>query len=334
MADRNYSMDTLRTLASFQVVFLHYATWFAVMDPVQYPVPFWAGNIYNTITRVCVPLFVMISGNFLINHYRDLSVRDFFMKRLLRILTPLLFWVLFYTAYLVIEMASRDGGNYSAIIMNVFTGERSLHLWYLYMLIGLYFLTPAIAAVRKVLTEKQFVTAGFLFLIIGMINEAWCARHGIHRLWLVWFVDYLGYYMLGASLANMTMRINKYWYLLIYIVVCIATMFLNEALIVNGITSFRLLTFLSLPTVVESLALYCFFALSEIKANPLSKLAAYTFGIYLVHAFIVSLVFRNLKALMQSMPLITIPAASVLTIGLSLAVTYLLTLNRYTRKVV
>lgn len=334
MADRNYSMDTLRTLAAFLVVFLHYAVWFAVMDPAQSPASFWAGNIFNAITRVCVPLFVMISGNFIINHYRDLSVRDFFTKRMSRIVPPLLFWVLFYTVYLIIEMASRNGGNYGAIIMEAFTGEKSLHLWYLYMLIGLYFVTPAIAAVRKVLTEKQFVTAGFLFLGIGIINEAWCTRYGISRLWLVWFVDYLGFYMLGASLANMAPRINRYWYLLIYALACVAAMFLNYALIINGNKSFTLFTFLSLPTVIETLALYSFFARSEIKVNPLSKIAAYTFGMYLIHAFFVSLVFRNLKALMQSMPFITIPVASVLTIGLSLAITYFLTLSRYAKKVV
>ena len=334
MADRNFSMDTLRTIATFLVVLTHHASWFAAMDPVKLPVHFWTGNIYTAITRVCVPFFVLISGNFILNDRHDMSVTDFYFKRMKRLIPPLLFWTLFYTIYLIIEMASRDGGNYCAIIREAFTGEKSLHLWYLYMLIGLYFVTPAIMAVRKNLTEKQFLIAGCLLLLIGMLNDMWCVMYKINRLWLVWFIDYLGYYMLGASLATITSRLNKYWYLLIFLLTCAAAAFLNYTLAINDIESYYPFANVSTAMIIESISLYAFFLRTEIKANLLSKLAGYSFGIYLVHAFIVSLIFRNLKTVMLSMPLITIPAGAILTFGLSLGITYLLTLNRYTRKVV
>lgn len=171
-------------------------------------------------------------------------------------------------------------------------------------------------------------------LIIGLTDELWHRIYKSNRLWLLWFVDYLGYYMLGASMAARKYSLNKYWYLSFYFITGAAATVINYIMKINNITCYNIHSSLSLTTALETLFLYSFFTLSEIKSNIFSRAAPYTFGIYLFHAMIVSLVFRNFKVLMQSLPFVTIPAASVLTTGLAFALTYLMTRNRFTRKVV
>ena len=58
-------VDVIRTLAIFLVIMLH-----ASIEPTpgfvetaqQATVHFWAMNVYNSLSRVSVPLFVMLSG--------------------------------------------------------------------------------------------------------------------------------------------------------------------------------------------------------------------------------------------------------------------------------
>src|SRR3546814_10576210 len=87
------SMDTARIGACFMVVVLHVAAMnFGVFDN-----QWWASNFYDSLTRSCVPVFLMISGVLLLGKQETLAV--FFRKRFARILPPLLFWSLFYMSW-------------------------------------------------------------------------------------------------------------------------------------------------------------------------------------------------------------------------------------------
>ena len=84
-------LDNSRLIATFAAVFLHVAAGVVVYSNPgsQY---WWAGNIYNSFVRWCVPVFVMVSGALLLNPNKMESMETFYKKRLSRILIPLLFW--------------------------------------------------------------------------------------------------------------------------------------------------------------------------------------------------------------------------------------------------
>ncbi|HCI5633973.1 TPA: acyltransferase family protein, partial [Klebsiella variicola subsp. variicola] len=91
--------NNLRVFSAFAVVMLHVAAGFVggiELSDLNYGNrEWWAGNIYDSVTRWCVPLFVMISGYFLLNKDEPTSV--FFKKRLNKILIPLIFWSVFFS---------------------------------------------------------------------------------------------------------------------------------------------------------------------------------------------------------------------------------------------
>src|SRR3546814_5311212 len=68
------AMDTARIGACFMVVVLHVAAMnFGVFDH-----QWWASNFYDSLTRSCVPVFLMISGVLLLGKQETLAV--FFRK--------------------------------------------------------------------------------------------------------------------------------------------------------------------------------------------------------------------------------------------------------------
>ena len=83
-------IDSLRIFASFFVVIIHTIGIEGKLNNPMDDISWWITNIISTIVNSAVPLFFMVSGFTLIKP--KISPFDFYKKRLLRILTPLLFW--------------------------------------------------------------------------------------------------------------------------------------------------------------------------------------------------------------------------------------------------
>jgi len=139
--NKNYELwvDYIKVYAAFSVVLLHSA------GPLLYKynelphVYWWIGNLYDSFTRVCVPLFFMISGYLLLSKTEKLSV--FFAKRFRRVLVPLVAWSIIYTLwqyyYNSTSLSLTFSSIYGAVLSPVY-----YHLWFLYAIIGLYFVIP------------------------------------------------------------------------------------------------------------------------------------------------------------------------------------------------
>ena len=93
-------------------------------------------NAINSISRICVPVFLMVSGALLLS--KDESIEDFFKKRFLRIIPKFLLFSIFY--YLIdVYYLHHQVHNF---IVSLLQGEVFYHLWYVYMILGIYLLAP------------------------------------------------------------------------------------------------------------------------------------------------------------------------------------------------
>jgi len=122
----NFGIDFARVVACLMVIVVHVAA----TNFYTFSDKWWATNFWDSLTRGCVPLFLMISGALLLN--KDESLGVFIRKRFSKIIPPLLFWSLAYLAL----------NNYRHVepltIMQIFLGPAMYHLWYLYAILGLY----------------------------------------------------------------------------------------------------------------------------------------------------------------------------------------------------
>ena len=93
MKEREYSFDILRVIAMIMVIVIHvsnvYTRSFNFIDSTSYLIAL----IFNTISRVSVPIFFMISGALLLDRKFELKK---YKKRVLKILLLIVVWDILY----------------------------------------------------------------------------------------------------------------------------------------------------------------------------------------------------------------------------------------------
>lgn len=295
--ERNYKMDTLRGIAMMLVIMIHVSAYYVINGFDRLDINFWIGNIFDSFSRIAIPIFLLISGYFLLGRHD--SILGFYKKRMNRILIPVIFWSIFYSVYEPVRnyiINNEWTFNAKLIFNNVILGRPFYHMWYLFMIIGLYLAAPLINKLCLKSSIEQINRAGFVLLLFGLILNIWNDYLGSDGPFILWFIPYLGYFVLGYSLPK-TKPVNKYLLIFIYILSCTLISILSYF----TITKFNHNTYfyhrLSPLVIIGALSVYMWFDQISIKQNILSNFSKYTLGIYLVHAgvldFINRIIFKN-----------------------------------------
>ncbi|HOZ88108.1 MAG TPA: acyltransferase family protein [Bacteroidia bacterium] len=277
----NYNyLDILRFSACFAVILLHYSGSYTYR--IEIPT-FNTGVQYFTITRWCVPVFLMVSGALLLGRNEDMLL--FYKKRLLRILPPFLFWSAVYLGF-KFYLHQID---LNAVPQMLLAGGAEFHLWYVYMILGIILFLPFLTP----WTEKKNKTSILLFVLIWIywlifFNEYSKAAIGLD---LTYFGGYLGYLVLGYYLH--ILPVKKYHWL-------IGILLLGVGLTYSYYTSiqlsYELKTFseynqryLSWNVLLTSAGVFLVakqLVLPSRLMAVVKEVAKYSFSIYLAHIFV------------------------------------------------
>jgi surface polysaccharide O-acyltransferase-like enzyme len=204
----NTSVEIIRVTAIILVVFLH-ATSFPYSIPgditPQIVSNWWTVNIYGGIGPIGLPLFVMLSGFLLLDNKKvNEPLGVFFKKRFTRIGLPMIFWTIFYLAYNIYvwghQFTSKD-------ILQGALGGTYYHLWFLYMLIGLYLVTPILRVVVSHIEWQKFKYLIVLWFI-GTISTPLILTFGAISFNPLMFVfsGWIGYFLLGSFLKEVKIK--------------------------------------------------------------------------------------------------------------------------------
>ena len=142
------NIDIIRIFAFIFIVMLHTLN-------RQYGLDVWMGGY--AVISIGVNLFTMISGYLLLD--KDEPVKDFLKKRLFNIIPLFLVFNVIYMFFYNISPASLLRGKAIA----------APHFWYIYMILGLYLLTPWL---RKVVmyAEKETLWVIVLWFLCNILN--------------------------------------------------------------------------------------------------------------------------------------------------------------------
>ena len=152
---RQCFLDVLRVAATCAVVLLHTIT--GVMDITDmnlYPLEKKVFLAALDLITWCVPVFLMISGYLFLNPNREITFMQMLKKYCRRIVFALF---LFGIPYACLEQIMQERTfrvqMLGESVLLVLQGKTWSHMWYLYLILVLYLMTPAIKAILKKVPE-------------------------------------------------------------------------------------------------------------------------------------------------------------------------------------
>lgn len=349
-------LDVVRFIAMFTVVCCH------CTDPFNfYPgtapnigeIKLW-GAIYGSVLRPCVPLFVMITGALLLPVRGDAST--FYKKRIPRVFYPFLIWSVLYNLFpwitgllglnpqIILDFFPYAGEevmqqsfsvSLEYILMIPFNFSiLAVHMWYIYLLIGLYLYLPVFSAWVEKASERaklMFLLAWGVTLLLPyyyqfVSNYLWgtCSWNSFGMLYA--FAGFNGYLLLGHYLRNLDWSLGKILAIgLPMFVIGYAVTFFGFRYI-TALPEFSdemlelFFTYCSLNVVMMTIPVFMLCKKVNFRSEGIRKaLANLTlcgFGIYMIHYFFTGPSVLLVRAL--GVPLgIQIPVASVFAFGAS-----------------
>lgn len=211
--DINLPVDLIRTAAIVLVILLHAsheATPGLDIMSAQGVQIWWTSNIYNSIASPAVPLFVILTGALLLQPSKaNEPLKVFFKKRVSRIGLPLIFWGIVYFAWRY--FVNGEALTVDAITQGVLAGPY-FHFWYIYLLLGLYLLTPLIRIIVAY-ADWKIIKYFLLVWFVGTSIIPLLALYVQISPQTVWFKQtvfilsgMIGYFILGAYVAKLRLR--------------------------------------------------------------------------------------------------------------------------------
>lgn len=189
---RLLNCDLLRLAAAYLIVVLHLSVQYINKAPAsmeEYMVWQQAVKI-SAVSRIGVPLFVMLSGAFLLGPDRKITLPVIFRKYLPKLVAIFLLWSAFYTFKEQKDWTYFVQGHY--------------HMWYLYLMAGLYLFTPLFKHITEHATKAQmiyFVVLCAVVTSLEKLNEGLWENQLLDsvmgKLSLSVFFGYIGYFAAG-----------------------------------------------------------------------------------------------------------------------------------------
>lgn len=299
--EREIYPDVLRIIAIIAVIFVHScAPGFVDRFPYN-STEYLACCSYGAAARFCVPVFIMVSGMFLLKPTADYSLKKLYSKKILRLSVAYLIWSVVYIIALAgaLFLTQRDALSQMdrSAMLDLF-GKSQVTLWFMFIIIGLYVLTPILRWIAK--NEdimNYFMILGMIFvffrnLIVYIPGIGLDICFVVDRFDVKLVAGFSTYFLLGYWLANHELskktRAAVYVLGIVSVFATIAGNLLLSA--ARKETGEWLFDYLLPTTMLTSAAVFVFCKQAFSGKNPspsvrklISQAGRFSFGIYFVH---------------------------------------------------
>ena len=328
MKNRIIYYDILRTISIIAVIVIHViGNTINTFNLSGIPMV-----VYKSIWQLmyfAVPMFVVISGGIFLNPEKDINLKDLYKKYILRILIALFaFGIIYSLIEIYFINKTLNLGSLILAIKNVFTGNLWAHMWYLYLILGLYIISPILKVFIKNCSMKQLQYLLLILFIFTIIIPEISAVLNLKIAFNILVTSpYILLYLLGFYLTKYDIpkkyRIANYIFSIIFVILIIINNFLKffDANIITytSIGSFSIV--MSLFLLAKNLNLQ----LNNKTQKILKNISECGFGIYLIHQLIINVIYKLLKIdIITKIPYIGLVIYTLLIFGMSFAIVYYL----------
>lgn len=297
-ANRKISwISTANILACLGVIILHTngVFWTFPQGKVWY-----TSNFTETFFYWPVPVFFMISGATLLNYRNRYPTKVYFAKRFVKVVIPFCFWSLFSLVWhIVVYGNSIDSLNgIKSILSGLLNARYNTKYWFFIPLFSVYLSIPLLSAVSEQLRKKTFAfTAAAAFILISVMPTFFSLLGMEYNTSLNVSAcgGYIIYVLLGYLICNTDLKPVHRW--IVYALGIIGWFIHFEGTSYLSLSAGAIDTtfkdYLNFPTVMQSIGIFVFIKYAnwdKIANGKLStfavKISKYTFGVYLIHQYV------------------------------------------------
>lgn len=330
-------LDTTKIIAVFFIVVMHVSS--GAWGTAQIGTFDWhVLNVFNALSRFCIPLFFMQIGALFLNDSIDLPIKKLYRKYILHLVTAFLFWSVINMVIYYIYDAPNGFADFTiaSFLVGVLEGAPYVH-WFIFVAISMYIIIPILRALAKdIRVCGYFLILWAIFsIVLPLVQQLqWIfpgmpegakevltqVTNATDRIKPGMVVDYVGYLVLGHYIhvkvfsrktANGLIGVGVLGFLLTVVITALLSMR-------NGTVSEAFVGFFA-PNV-------CMMAIGVMVGaktylertwfrdrtyNGIRFFSSVSFGIFLVHDVFRMLLARNGIHTMIFMPILSVPVFSL-----------------------
>lgn len=302
---KNNNIQFFRGLAIICVVLIH------TLSQVDNNVISYINITIRTIINFCVAMFIFISAYLIDEKKIKKNCKEFYIKKVKRLLIPFFIWSLFYT---LLKLINHDNISIFKELIKFLIGANSAQLYYIIVLVQFFLLTPIILKIKE-----NSIGHFILYIIqpIYLLIVFLTAKYNISiPLYNYFMFGWLSYYVLGVDFKNKNYNINN-----------IVIVILTAVIIIINLLEYKMgfdysycasqikITNLVYSTIIIT---WLFEKIKIVNSNNiLVKIGDYSYGIYYIHIFFVIIINKAIEFI--KMPYyINVIIAYILTITTSI----------------
>lgn len=320
---RIFFLDFIRVIALFCIIWCH-------TNVIEYD-SYFLEKVKWFFGKCGVPLFFMVSGYLAFPMNKPL--RQFAKDKVKRVFFPFIIWVVIYA---ILALFQGKPICVNGDILN----EGSAHLWFIYVIIGLYLIVPVVDPFLRRKEERALKFYLILWICTGvfpLFQHVTCASFNEHN-WmyaLYHIYGYIGYFILGYyfKIKENETRLLRLKTALVFILASVSLM--GAYFFIFDCPTVLVSDYKGLPIMLYSIAMFCILKKLSIYVhnNKLNKfitsLSVNSFGIYLIHMVIIMFIYPIIPIVYEMPDLVITVVFVMINIGVSYVIVYFLSKFRY-----
>lgn len=298
---RHLSADIVRTLAMFGVVAIHTANAVFARPDFIGGISWWFAEILNAVSRASIPLFVMVSGYFILGKHE--SAADTWKRTWKRLVVPLLFW---FVLRVIWNTGNPSLSHLSWDVIQRLLTVNVMDLYFLIILIGLYAVSPVLRAYLKTQTERQLKITAATFLLFGAVFYAvefflgLCVPANALDFWIPYTGLFVAGYVYGRQKIGRPPRLTAVYFAALVLTIIggyayfVLTSQGNTLLHAGRCLNFYTDSYLSVNVTVMAVSLFLLIMHTDFSGIPVflksfvQSVARHSLGIYVLNAFVIN----------------------------------------------
>lgn len=299
MTNRIDYFDALRGLAILGVVATHVGSLANVFEKDSFD--FFFTIFWRNFWNFCVPLFISISGYFLAKKQivEACDYNEFIKKQIPRVYWPMLFW-----SFIWFFLAIANNANLFSEVLKLITFQSSTPYYFIALIIQYYLLLPVL---KRFVNIRGLIASAAISLSATLIIFLVRYYSSLDLPLIIYggnFLTWIMFFLLGLLIGSgVKLKISNsallLYTVLFYLLSCTETYLLIDLFNKpkDAVTAIKFFSFIYSFVLIT----YLFNNQDVIRSRILNALGRYSFGIYLMHMFVLHIEFRVLNKVLPGL---------------------------------